>query len=54
MYKLRTSADGESVARMAGVLHRLWHFDSVERIVYKLGTQNRLNKVTQYNNLNIK
>jgi len=27
-----TSADGESVARMAGVLHSLWHFDSVERI----------------------
>ena len=27
-----TSADGESVARVAGVLHSLWHFDSFERI----------------------
>jgi len=27
-----TSADGESVARVAGVLHSLWHFDSFESI----------------------
>jgi len=27
-----TSSDRESVARVAGVPHSLWHFDSFERI----------------------